>query len=184
VPRAEQLIGVYQTLHSDSRRAIHGSSSYFSIDEYETYRDQNQVISGLIAYAPFVSAALGGETPRSIVGQYASCNYFDVLDEPVALGRTFQSSDCLAAGSAVAVLSDDLWRSAFQADPSIAGKTMLLNGRGFTVAGPKQQLKETLLVRAANPVPAPPCARPIQISPPKSRRLKTISNGGARRRGW
>jgi macrolide transport system ATP-binding/permease protein len=135
VPRAEQLISVYQTLHSDSRRAIHGSSSYFSIDEYETYRDQNQVFSGLLAYAPFVSAALGGETPRSIVGQYASCNYFDVLDEPVALGRTLQPSDCLAAGNGVVVLSDDLWRSAFQADPSIAGKTVLFNGRGFTVAG-------------------------------------------------
>jgi hypothetical protein len=135
VPRAEQLTSVYQTLHSDSRRAIHGSPSLLSTAEYETYRDQNQVFDGLLAYAPFVSATLGGETPRSILGQYASCNYFDVLDEPVALGRAFLASDCLAAGSAVAVLSDDLWHSAFHADPSIAGKTVLLNGRGFTIAG-------------------------------------------------
>jgi predicted permease len=135
VPHAEQLISVYQTLHADSRRAIHGSPSFFSTAEYETYRDQNQVFDGLLAYAPFVSAALGGEIPRSILGQYASCNYFDVLNEPAALGRAFLASDCLAAGSAVAVLSDDLWRSAFGADPSIAGKTVLLNGHGFTVAG-------------------------------------------------
>ncbi len=135
VPRAEQLTSVYQTFHSSSRRAIHGSASFFSIDEYETYRDQNRVFDGLLAYAPFVSATLGGEIPRPIEGQYASCNYFDVLDEPAALGRAFLASDCLAAGNAVAVLSDDLWRSAFNADPSIAGKTVLLNGRGFTIAG-------------------------------------------------
>jgi hypothetical protein len=122
VPHAEQLTSVYQTLHSDSKRAIHGSPSFFSIAEYETYHDENQVFDGPLAYAPFVSATLGGEIPRSILGQYASCNYLDVLDEPAALGRTFLASDCLAAGSAVAVLSDDLRRSAFQADPSIVGK--------------------------------------------------------------
>ena len=135
VPRAEQLTSVYQTLHSGAPRAIHGSPSLFSTAEYERYRDQNQVFDGLLAYAPFVSATLGGEIPRSILGQYASCNYFDVLDEPAALGRAFLAPDCQAAGSAVAVLSDDLWRSAFQADPTIVGKTILLNGRAFTIAG-------------------------------------------------
>ncbi len=135
VPRAEQLTSVYQTIQSPSRRSTHGSASFFSTGEYETYRDQNHVFDGLLAYAPFVSATLGGEIPRSILGQYASCNYFDVLSEPAALGRTFVASDCLAAGSAVAVLSDDLWRAAFHSDPSIVGKTVLLNGRGFTIAG-------------------------------------------------
>jgi predicted permease len=134
VPGSDRLISVFQKLHSAAPRDIHGSSDLLSTAEYEVYRDQNHVFDGLIAYAPFVSATLAGETPREIMGEYASCNYFDVLHESPTLGRGFLASDC-AQGSAVAVLSDDLWRSAFNADPAIAGKTVLLNGRGFTVGG-------------------------------------------------
>ncbi|HJU28287.1 MAG TPA: ABC transporter permease, partial [Candidatus Binataceae bacterium] len=97
------------------------------------------VFSGVIAYNPLLAVTLGGETPRQISGQYTSCNYFDVLDEHPAIGRGFSSTDCAGAGSGnVVVLSDDLWRNRFAADPAIAGKTIVLNRQPLTVVGVAQ----------------------------------------------
>src|SRR5207248_1414497 len=61
---------------------------------------------------------------------------FDVLGERPTLGRTFVEADCRAPGaSPVVVLSDDLWRSRFGADPKIVGKSVSLNRANFMVIG-------------------------------------------------
>src|SRR5207253_887870 len=84
---------------------------------------KNPVFSGLLAYAPFLEATLGGENPKQLTGAEASCNFFDVLRERPALGRTFVEEDCRAPGaSPVVVLGYELWRSRFDADPSIVGR--------------------------------------------------------------
>src|SRR5205085_2262020 len=71
-----------------------------------------------------------------LAGEAASCNFFDVLGERPALGRTFVKEDCRAPGaSPVVVLSDDLWRSRFGADPQIVGKSVSLSRAKFTVIG-------------------------------------------------
>jgi predicted permease len=111
-------------------------ASFFSYAEYRAYRDRNHSLSGLAAYQPFVTAALGGTEPRQVVGALTSCNYFDVLGIRPAAGRTFSVGECGAADSAaVAVLSDDLWRTAFGADPAIVGRTVSLNRARFVVIG-------------------------------------------------
>jgi predicted permease len=140
VPGAAKLVSVYQIFHGKYDRGEHGEENIFSTIEYQTYRDTNHVFSGTLAYSPFLTATLAGETPRQINGQYASCNYFDVLGERPGLrgglGRGFVSLDCAAAGAgAVVVLSDDLWHGGFGADPSIVGKTVVLNRQILTVAG-------------------------------------------------
>src|SRR5713226_3690497 len=75
--------------------------------------------------------------PRiQLSGAETSCNFFDVLGERPALGRVFVEADCAAPGaSPVVVLSDDLWRSWFGADPSIVGKSVSLNRTKFVVIG-------------------------------------------------
>jgi predicted permease len=134
VPGAADLVSVYQILHGKMTRSVHGEASLFSTSEYERYRDSNHVFSGMIAYAPFLTATLSGETPREIMGQYASCNYFDVLGERAALGRTFLPQDC-SSRNPVVVLSDDLWRTAFGTDPAVVGRIAVLNRRSFSIAG-------------------------------------------------
>ena len=136
VPRAEQIVSVDQMLHGKFRRNVHGESGLSSYSEYKNYRANNHVFSGLLAYAPFLEATLGGENPKGLMGAETSCNFFDVLGERPALGRTFVEEDCRAPGaSAVVVLSDDLWRTQFGADPQIVGKTVLLNRAKFVVIG-------------------------------------------------
>ena len=125
VPRAQELVSVNQIFHFQGRgdRSIHNDSSWFSYSEYLDYRDHNHVFAGLVAYEPFVEATLRGPDMRQVLGTAASCNYFNVLIEHPALGRGFVDSDCASRGAnAVVVVSDDLWRGRFAADPSLVGK--------------------------------------------------------------
>src|SRR5580704_4719084 len=136
VPGASQVVSVYQTFRGNKSRNVHGNESFFSWPEYKSYRDSNQVLSGLAAYEPFLDVTLAGERPQQLFGQLASCNYFDVLNEPPALGRAFSESDCaVPRDGAVAILSDNLWRVRFGADPAIVGRRIVLNRVPFTVIG-------------------------------------------------
>jgi predicted permease len=136
LPEPGQLVSMYQIFHGHNNRGVHGSLSMFSYREYAEYRDQNSVLAGLVAYAPFISASLGGEHPRELNGQLASCNYFDVLRVRPQLGRGFVGAECSIPGAnPVAVLSDSLWRTIYGADPAIVGRTIILNRALFTVIG-------------------------------------------------
>src|SRR5437868_501722 len=97
IPKAEQVLSVDQILHGKFRRNVHGEPGLFSYSEYKTYRANNHVFSGLLAYEPFFEGAtLGGEHPAQLSGAEASCNYFDVLQERSGLGRVFVDGDCSA----------------------------------------------------------------------------------------
>ena len=136
VPRAEQIVSMDQIFHGKVRRNVHGEPGLFSVAEYKNYRANNHVFSGLLAYAPFLEVTLGGDSPKQVMGAETSCNFFDVLGERPELGRTFVDADCGSPGaSPVVVLSDDLWRTRFGADPWIVGKTVSLNRAKFVVAG-------------------------------------------------
>src|SRR4030095_8738143 len=125
VQGSERLVSVFQSFagnHGPIPRNVYGDPNRVSYSEYREYRDNNHVFSGLLAYAPSVTTTLGGESPQPVSGALVSCNYFDVLNARPSLGRGFQDSDCAAPGeSAVVVLSDDFWRSAFRADSSVVG---------------------------------------------------------------
>ena len=138
VPQARDLVSLNQILHFHTQpdRLIHNDSSWFSYSEYLAYRDHNHVFSGLVAYEPYVEAALRDGDVRQVLGTAASCNYFDVLMEHPARGRGFINSDCASpGGNAVVVINDDLWRSRFAADPLLLGKQIVLNRTAFTVVG-------------------------------------------------
>jgi macrolide transport system ATP-binding/permease protein len=136
VPSAEQIVSIDQIFHGKIHRNVHGEPTLFSYSEYQEYRADNRVFSGLIAYDPFLSATLAGGRARQLYGQVASCNYFDALNEHPQLGRGFVEADCAAAGAgAVVVLSDQLWQGAFGGDATLIGKRVVLNRTAFTVIG-------------------------------------------------
>src|SRR5580693_7120093 len=123
VPSAEQIVSVDQIFRGKIKRNVHGEPTLFSYSEYQEYRANNHVFSGLIAYDPFLSATLAGGRARQLSGQLTSCNYFGVLNVRPSLGRGFVETDCAAAAAgAVVVLSDGLWQGAFGADTTLIGK--------------------------------------------------------------
>lgn len=133
-PDPHELVSIYQAVQGmpDSTESAVG---VFSTFEYHAYRDQSQTLSGVLARSPSPETTLGGDTPQVILGSNVTCNYFDVLRQPPALGRALNTQDCEPGAAPVVILSHNLWRTTFAADPGIVGRTVELNRRPFTVVG-------------------------------------------------
>ena len=107
-----------------------------SYQNYEDYRDQNQVFTGLAGYFGFgLQWTRNGET-EGLPAMLASANYFDVLGIKPYRGRLFSPDEDrqLGAGTVV-VVSHSLWTRQFGSDPNLVGQTLTLNGLPFTVIG-------------------------------------------------
>jgi putative ABC transport system permease protein len=67
---------------------------------------------------------------------YTSANYFDVLGVRPARGRFYTEEEARPhSGARMIVLSDRFWRSQLSADPSIIGRSVLLDTMRHTVIG-------------------------------------------------
>ncbi len=102
---------------------------------WEAVRDQATTIdAALLAFSAQISLATG-DRALPVVPQRVSAGYFRVLGVAPAIGREFTRDEDRVGGSAVAVLSDQLWRSAFGANPAIVGQAIRLRGEPHTVIG-------------------------------------------------
>jgi predicted permease len=108
-----------------------------SYPAFEDYRQRNTTFSGLAGYDGYSGGRLRwGETVKIVSGYSATGNYFDLLGVQPELGRFFHEADVHGPNSApYMVLSDSLWRSAFNADPGTVGTTVRLGKDPFTVVG-------------------------------------------------
>ncbi|MGE0161267.1 MAG: ABC transporter permease [Gemmatimonadales bacterium] len=77
----------------------------------------------------------GGQDPERVPLSRVTPNTFDLLGVQAQLGRTFLPEDGRAGDGQVVVVSDELWRRRFGADPSIVGSTIGLNGTEALVVG-------------------------------------------------
>jgi len=108
-----------------------------SYPAFEDYQRRNTTFSAIAGFDGYCSATLHSDNiARSVSGYAVTGNYFDMLGVQPQVGRLIHAEDERGANSApYVVLSDSLWRSAFNADPRVIGKTVRLNKDPFTVLG-------------------------------------------------
>ncbi len=108
-----------------------------SYPAFEDLRQRNTTFSGMAAIYGYSHAALYWRNAlRNVSGDEVTGNYFDLLGVEPQLGRYFHAADEHGPDSApFVVLSDSLWRSAFQADRGVVGTIVELNKHPFTVVG-------------------------------------------------
>ncbi|HKP30589.1 MAG TPA: ABC transporter permease, partial [Gemmatimonadales bacterium] len=104
---------------------------------YPTLRDWDRAAKSAEGIAGYdmaqVALRVDGSSERAW-SLLATGNYFTLLGLQPAMGRFFTPEDEQAA-SQVVVLGNTYWTRRFNADPSVIGKTVTLNGNGFTVIG-------------------------------------------------
>jgi putative ABC transport system permease protein len=77
----------------------------------------------------------GAGEPVRLPAALVTTDFFGVLRVNPAIGRAFASDEAQPGRDHVVLIGDRLWRSRFDADRRIVGKTILLDGVGHTVAG-------------------------------------------------
>lgn len=129
VREADRLVHVY------SWTARGGDQTDFSLPLYVDLRDGSKMLSGLAAYASVAVGVSATDRNDRVTAEFVSTNYFSVLGADLATGPGFSGADELRGSAATAVISDRLWQTLHDRDPSIVGKTVVVNGKTVTVVG-------------------------------------------------
>ena len=109
----------------------------FSYPDFVDYRGVKSLTSLAAMRMDPTPVSLGGPSGgEPIQMSSVSGNFFEVLETRPALGRFFTMAEDRAPGAnPVVVLSHRFWTRRYQADRSIVGAAITLNGTPFTVVG-------------------------------------------------
>jgi putative ABC transport system permease protein len=99
------------------------------------WRAQAHSFAGLAAIEGNAYTYTGGDVPERWSGPQVTEGFFEILRVQPALGRLFSSDEFQAGKNHVVVISDALWRSAFAGDRAAIGRTVSLDGQGYTIIG-------------------------------------------------
>lgn len=112
------------------------TSTSFSYLAYERFRDHNETLSDVFAFAPLngLNVSVDGQ-PEIAGGQLVSGGYYDGLGVRPAKGRTITPDDDVKGAQPVVVITHRYWERRFGKDPEIVGKSIKVNNIPFTVIG-------------------------------------------------
>jgi predicted permease len=156
-----RMVNLALMLRSGSGDQAVNPLAFFSIPDYEAYRDHVHSFDGLIAASNPQNLTLTGaggvasqrsSSTGSLVGRLGllpngnntetastflvSENYFSVLGVGAMRGRTFAAGESSKlSASPSALMSENYWQKRFGGDPAVLGKTIRLNGIAFTIVG-------------------------------------------------
>ncbi len=130
VPEADRLT-VWQ-IQPDKNR---GPFAYAVFRDLEAH---SAVFSDVFAFSRRQLQLRTGEGTENVPGMLVSGHYFSALRVPPEKGRWIGPSDDQPNGGKngpAAVISDDFWKTHFNGDAQVIGRSLTLNHVAFTVAG-------------------------------------------------
>lgn len=126
----ERVVDIYEA--RDNRVA--GPLSY---PDYVDLRNQSRAVFSQLSLSKLsvVSRDMNDHV-ETVISELVNGDFFPLLGLAPQAGRLLGPDDDVAQGAhPVVVLSDDYWRTAFGADPSVVGRQLRLSGRMYTVVG-------------------------------------------------
>jgi putative ABC transport system permease protein len=126
--QSEQLVRVYRVRDN-------GDTTPLSAPAFLGFRDRNRVFESLAVYDNIEPTLTGSGDPQRVRGLSVSDGFFEAYRVRPLLGRTLTRTDNEEGAARVVVLSEELWRTRFGADPQIVGKPIMLNSRSTMVVG-------------------------------------------------
>jgi predicted permease len=106
-----------------------------SLQDLADYAAAQTSFAALAPWSRFRHALVAHGTSEVIVGEMVGGQYFRVVGLEAALGRVIQPADDHPGAPRVMVLSDNLWRRRFDADPHVLGQAVNLGGDLFEIVG-------------------------------------------------
>ena len=102
---------------------------------FRAYHDDTRLYDGVAVEASWAANLTGVGDPVRLRGGRVSAEYFRTMGVPAALGRALLPEEDEPGRNHVVVISDGLWKRLFGGERSIVGRTISLNGEGYTVVG-------------------------------------------------
>jgi putative ABC transport system permease protein len=128
-PASDRLVVVQEDAADDEP----GTTGYASFDRL---RSEQQTLDWMAALGGWsATLARPGRDTERLVGARVSWEFFRTLGVTPALGRDFERQDDHPERRRQVLLSDEVWRQQFNADPTIIGRPVTINGGEYLVIG-------------------------------------------------
>ena len=125
-----ELVRIYTNSRNSSSP---GAVSYPDFKDYSELPDLFRETAATTAAIFSLNTESGAET---VWGEYMSAGFFGLTGMRPSLGRAFlPEEDEPGLAEAVAMLSHEVWRQRYGADPAVIGQTVKINGRPVTIVG-------------------------------------------------
>jgi putative ABC transport system permease protein len=127
VREPQQLVRIWETF-----RQWHTDATAGNVEAWRTRSRSLETVAGQLDTG-FNLADDGGV--ERVDSARVTSDYFRVFGVEPLLGRTLGAADDEPGKDQVAVLSEQLWRRRFGADPGVLGRDVRLNGRPYRIVG-------------------------------------------------
>ena len=126
-PTPDRLVRVFEYTPRNPKFAV-------SIYNYLEDKRANRTLDGIALYFRDDLQLMHGDRAERLTTVRITDDFLPTLGVSPALGRNFTVAE-LRQSARVVMLSDAIWKSRFQSDPAIVGKTIRLNRENWTVVG-------------------------------------------------
>ena len=128
----EQLYTIWETIPKFRDRF---PSLPVSARSFADWREQSTFFEQIAVISPSAMNLTDAGEPERLGAARVSANFFSAVGVDPQLGRTFVEGEDKPQAQPVAVISDSLWRRRFNTDVSVIGRSITIDGKGFTVVG-------------------------------------------------
>jgi predicted permease len=102
---------------------------------YQDWHEQLRSFESMAAVHDMRATIMEGEHASVTNGFRVGDGFFETLGVPAQLGRHFSATDYAAGGGPIIVLAHRMWRERYNADPSIIGRDIVVDGAAHQVIG-------------------------------------------------
>ena len=128
LPQPEQLVALNQR----KPNVAAGSISY---PNFLDWQKENQTFSAMAISRESSFSLVGTGEAERVRGRRCSVNLFSVLGVAPALGRNFLPGEDAPGAAPVVMISAELWQRRFGAAPDVAGKSLTVDDKSYTIVG-------------------------------------------------
>ena len=107
--------------------------SRLDLDEWRRTTRSYDGLAAFVRGAMTISDARN--PPEEAAGVWITANAFDLLRQPMLLGRGFRAGEDEPGGERAVILGHDVWQSRYRGDRGVLGLSLRVNGEPATVIG-------------------------------------------------
>jgi predicted permease len=130
-PNPDELVAVYSSSPTSEQNSI----SYLNFLDWQK---DNHSFAQLGAFRSDDYNMVGVGEPQRVHIHMISAEFFPTLGLQPILGRAFRLEEDKPGAGPVAILGDGLWKRKFASSPDVLGKSVILNGKSYTIIGVAQ----------------------------------------------
>ncbi len=127
-PQAEQLV----TLHESKPNFEFGSISY---PNFRDWQKDNHTFSSMAISRSYAFSLTGTGEAEQVRARFISSEFFSTVGVNPVLGRSFAPGEDEIGAAPIALISAGFWKRNFGSAPDVLGKSLTLDGRGYTIVG-------------------------------------------------